>query len=203
MVDISFSSFVHHLYSACEFFKDITLLRASDRCILELNKWLNTCTGAFDWTHTSQILSEITEKSDQNFYQDIKLKEAIKRILKCDLDEENLTDSEILAPADCVFTACFLDVTSEDENDYKRNLKKIVKLLKPEGHLILFGFINATYFMVREDNFHMFKCDKTFVRKTVMDEGLIIDDCEVKDSKVESDLTDYKGVIFILAHKDK
>ncbi|CAN2390572.1 hypothetical protein PRIEUP_LOCUS609, partial [Pristimantis euphronides] len=201
LIDISVGSFIHHLYSACDYFKEITLLRASERCIMELNKWRDTRTGAFEWSHTSQMLSNITGDSDVSQDNEIKLKAAIKQIMKCDLQRESLTDVESLPQADCVITACFLDVTCEDFKEYDRNLNKISNLLKPEGHLILFGLKNATYAMIGKEKFHVLKLDENYVTKVLTNEGFTIDHCEVQNRKAESDLTNYEGIIFIVAHK--
>ncbi|XP_056400409.1 indolethylamine N-methyltransferase-like [Hyla sarda] len=170
---------------------------------MELNKWHNTRTGAFDFAHTAQMLTEISGNSDQSQDPDIKLKATMKPILLCDLNKENLTDPEILPQVECVITVCLLDYTSKDEGDYKRNLKKIVKLLKPGGHLILFGVLNTTYCIVGEEKFHAFKYDEKFVKEALIGEGLSIDYCEVNDRKGKSELSDYEAIIFIAAHKGK
>ncbi|XP_069803302.1 nicotinamide N-methyltransferase-like [Dendropsophus ebraccatus] len=201
--DISLGSGIHYLYPVCEFFKEITLLRVNETCVLELNKWLHTRTGAFDWSHTSEMMTDITGKRDQSLDPEMKLKAAMKPILKCDLHKENLADPEILPPADCVMTALLLDATSKDEDDYNRSLRKIVKLLKPGGHLILFGALNASYYMVGEERFHAFKYDEKFVKNAFTAEGLSIDFSEVTDREAKSNLSDYKARLFVVAHRDK
>ncbi|XP_069804633.1 indolethylamine N-methyltransferase-like [Dendropsophus ebraccatus] len=203
LIDISMGSFIHHLYPAYDFFKEVTLLRVSEGCVMELNKWLNTRTDAFDWAHTARMLAEITGDSDQDLEKDVRLKAAIKRIMKCDLQEENLTDPEILPLADCVITAGLLDIISEDLKAYAKNLKKISNLLKPGGHLMLLGSVNATYMMVGEEKIHVLKYDESHARKALTDLGFTIDHCEVHNRKAESHLINYEGVIFIAAHKKK
>lgn len=203
LIDISYGSFIHHLYSACDFFKEITLLRGTEKCVMELNKWLNTRTGAFDWSHASEIHTDVSGNSDQYQDQDMRLKAAIKQIMKCDLQKENLIEAENLPQADCVISACLLDVTCEDQKEFDHNLRKISNLLKPRGHLLFFGVKNASYMMVGEEKFHILKYDETHVRKALTDEGFTIDHCEVHNRKAKSDLTDYEGVIFIAAHKEK
>ncbi|KAM4015574.1 indolethylamine N-methyltransferase-like [Anomaloglossus baeobatrachus] len=205
IIDISCGSFIYHLYSATNYFKEMIILRASDSCIMEINKWVDTRTGAFDWSHTLEMLAGITGNSDWDIHPHTNLKATIQPVLRCDLNQENLTDPEILPLADCVITLTFLDTTSKDGDDYKRNLKKIVKLMKPGGHLMLIGCLNASFFMMGEEKFHMFKYNEKFVREALIDEGLIIDDCEVHERKVKvmSHLSDYEKFIFISAHKNE
>ncbi|XP_075047533.1 nicotinamide N-methyltransferase-like [Mixophyes fleayi] len=203
LIDVSIGALIHHLYSACGFFKDICLLKFSEKCIMELNKWLNTCTGAFNWNHTSAYLAELEGCSGQCEDREIRLKTAIKQIVICDIEKENLTDSVVLPQADCVISAWLLDFICRDHGDYIRYLRKITNLLKPGGHLILFGSLNETYCMIGQHKFHFFKYDENFAKQALTGEGFIIDHCDVLRTKTVSDLTDHEGVIFIAAHKEK
>ncbi|XP_075047531.1 nicotinamide N-methyltransferase-like [Mixophyes fleayi] len=203
LFDISFGSFIHHLYSTCGFFKQISVLRFNEKCIMELNKWLHRRTGAFVWDHASTYIKEMEGKSDQCQDKEIMLKMAIKQIVKCDIEKENLTDSVVLPQADCVISAWLLDVLSKDQDDYLRNLKKLTRLLKPRGHLILLGCLNATYFTAGQDRFHILKYDENYLRKVLTGEGFIIDHCDILRRKAVSDLADYEAIVFITAYKEK
>lgn len=59
LMDISLGPLAHHLYSVCGIFKEITLLRFSPRCIMELRKWLDYSTEAFDWSHISSLIGNL------------------------------------------------------------------------------------------------------------------------------------------------
>ncbi|XP_075047532.1 nicotinamide N-methyltransferase-like [Mixophyes fleayi] len=203
LIDICAGSFIHHLYSACGFFKQISVLKFNEKCIMELNKWLHTCTGAFDWRHASAYIKEIEGSSDQYQEKEITLKTAIKLIVKCDIEKENLTDLMALPQADCVISAGILDFISKDQDDYIRYLRRIAKLLKLGGHLILIGLLNATYFEMGQDRFHIFNCDENDIRKVLTGEGFIIDHCDVFRRKAVSDLTDYEAIVFITAYREK
>ncbi|KAG8546023.1 hypothetical protein GDO81_019882, partial [Engystomops pustulosus] len=201
LIDLSMGSAVHHLYSACEFFKHIIVLKIQDRCILELKRWVDTRTGAFDWCHAAQLYLNIGN-SDLLVDKEGKVRSALQHVMKCDLEKENITEPIDLPPADCIITG-LLDSISKDQDDYIRYLKKFLKLLKPGGHLILFGALDATYYTIGKDKFHVFTYDEEFVRKALVGEGFVIDRWEVKKRSNVSDLTDYKRVIFIVAHKGK
>ncbi|XP_075047520.1 nicotinamide N-methyltransferase-like [Mixophyes fleayi] len=203
LFDISSGSIIHHLYSASEFFKEISVLRFNEKCIMELNKWLHMRTGAFVWDHASTYIKEMKEKSDQCQDKEIMLKMAIKYIVKCDIEKENLTDSVVLPQADCVISAWLLEVLSKDQDDYLINFKKFTRLLKPKGYLIILGILNATYFTGGQDRFHIFKYDENYLRKVLTGEGFIIDHCDVLKRKAVSDLTDYEAMVFISAYKEK
>ncbi|XP_063798072.1 nicotinamide N-methyltransferase-like [Pseudophryne corroboree] len=202
LIDISSGSLIHHLYTASGYFKEILVLKCSEQCIMELNKWINTHTGAFDWSHIMEYIKCTEGNSDQCQDKDIMLKTAITKIMKCDIDNENLTDPEVLPPADCVISTLMLDFISKDQDDYISNFRKFVKLLKPEGYLILFGSLNTTYGMIGQEKVHVCKYDEKFARKVLIDEGFVIDHCAVQKRTSVSDLSDYEEILFITAHRE-
>ncbi|XP_063798061.1 nicotinamide N-methyltransferase-like [Pseudophryne corroboree] len=202
LIDLSTGSFIHHLYTASGYFKQILVLKCSEQCIMELNKWINTHTGAFDWSHIMPYIKCLEGNSDQCQDKDMTLKTAITKIMKCNIDNENLTDPEVLPPEDCVISAWLLDIISKDQDDYINYFRKFVKLLKPEGYLILLGALNTTYAMVGQDKAHVFRYDEKFARKVFTDEGFVIDHCAVQKRTAESDLTDYEAFMFIIAHRE-
>ncbi|XP_063797897.1 nicotinamide N-methyltransferase-like [Pseudophryne corroboree] len=202
LIEISPGALIHHLYTASGFFRQILVLKCSEQCIMELNKWINTRTGAFDWSHIMAYIKCLEGNSDPCQDKDMTLKTAITKIVKCNIDNENLTDPEVLQPADCVISVCMLDTISKDQADYIKNLRKFMKLLKPEGYLILVGGLNATYMKIGQDKIHWFKYDEIFARKVLTDEGFIIDHCVVHKRTSVSDLTDYEALLFITAHRE-
>ncbi|KAM5163563.1 indolethylamine N-methyltransferase-like [Mantella aurantiaca] len=201
LIDISMGSFIHHLYSASKYFQEIVVLKSSEKCIMELSRWLHDRTGAYDWTHTSTSAAELEGNRDQHQEKESRLKSSIKQILKCDFEKENITSPVELPLADCVLCVWILDVISKNEEEYMRNLEKTLKLLKPGGHLLLFSMIYATYFNAGGERFHVFTHDEDFVKNVLSKPGLVIDYCAVQKRHNLSDLVDYKAVMFIVAIK--
>ncbi|XP_056400835.1 nicotinamide N-methyltransferase-like [Hyla sarda] len=200
VIDLSISSLVHHLYAACEFFNHIIVLKVSDRCIMELKRWLDTRTGAFEWGHAAKLH---VENNDQLQDKEEKVRSAVQHVMRCDLEKGNVTDPIVLPPADCIISFVLLDVICKDQDDYIRYLRKFSGLLKPGGHLILIGCLDMTYYTVGKDKYLAFPHDEDFTRKALVGEGFVIDNCKVKKRTSESDLTDYKAFIYIAAHKEK
>ncbi|XP_066465330.1 nicotinamide N-methyltransferase-like [Eleutherodactylus coqui] len=203
LVDLSIGPMIHHLYAACEFFKHIIVLKATDRCILELKRWLDTRTGAFHWGHATQLHVDAEGKREQLQDKEEKMRSAVQHVMKCDFEKENIIEPLDLPPADCIISAWLLDVISKDHDDFRRCLGKFSRLLNPGGHLILFGSLNATYLTVGKDKIHILRYDEDLARKALAGEGFVIDCCKVKERKVVSDVCDAKAVIFIVAHKEK
>ncbi|XP_069804318.1 nicotinamide N-methyltransferase-like [Dendropsophus ebraccatus] len=199
LMDFSMGPIIHHLYTVCEFFNDIIIMRFKERCIMELNKWRYDRTGGFDWSHARDIVKQLEGKSNEQ--KELKLKLAIKQIVKCNLQKNNLIDPLDLPKADCVISAWLLDVISQNHEDYVNNLKKIVNFLKPGGYLILLGVLNGSYYMVGKEKFHVLTYDENFVKEALIKQGFIIDDCEVFPRAAKSDLTDYTSMMTLTAHK--
>ncbi|XP_056398441.1 nicotinamide N-methyltransferase-like [Hyla sarda] len=203
LIDLSVGSIIHHLYAACDFFKHIIVLKVTDRCILELKRWLDTRTGAFEWGHATKLHVDLEGKSIQLQDKEDKVREAAQHVAKCYLEKENIMDPIVLPPADCIISVALLKAICKDQDDYRRYLRKFSELLKPGGHLMLIGFLDMTYFTVGKDKFHALTYDEDFVRKVLVGEGFVIDSCKVQKRTNVSDLTDYKAMIFIAAHKEK
>nr|DBA16575.1 TPA: hypothetical protein GDO54_003954 [Pyxicephalus adspersus] len=62
LIDLSYGSIIHHLYSASKVFKDIILMKFTEKCAMEVRRWLGDRTGAFNWTHTTTAIEELEGK---------------------------------------------------------------------------------------------------------------------------------------------
>ncbi|KAM4015593.1 nicotinamide N-methyltransferase-like [Anomaloglossus baeobatrachus] len=202
LIDLSPGSIVHHLFAACDFFKHIIVLKMRDRCIMELKRWVDERTGAFDWSHATKFHVDIGKYRDLLQEKEGKVRSALQHVLKCDLEKENIMDPIVLPPADCIITFSLLDAISKDQDDYMRYLRKFSRLLKPGGHIILLGALGMTYYTIGNHKFRAFSYDEEFARKALVGEGFIIDRCEVKMRMNVNDHIDYKAMMFIAAHRE-
>ncbi|XP_068102619.1 indolethylamine N-methyltransferase-like [Hyperolius riggenbachi] len=201
LIDLSVGSLIHHLYSACDIFKDIIILKVNENCNMETSKWKDTRTGAYNWQHTSAHAAKLEGKSGQIEDKDQRLKTAIGHIISCDFKNENITYPVVLPLADCVTSLFLTTAISKDEDDYMRNLEKISKLLRPGGHLILFLVLNVSYYMVGGEKFHAFTFDENFVKNALCKLGFVIDYYAVQRRRSDSNIIDYEAVMFITACK--
>ncbi|XP_018430499.1 PREDICTED: nicotinamide N-methyltransferase-like [Nanorana parkeri] len=178
-MDASSGPIVHHLFQVSHLFKEITLLRVSERCIMELRKWLDSHSEAFDWSHISTVMADLQGPHDDWQEKEMQLRSAIKEILKFDITKENPTDPIVLPQADCVITMWILDSTSTNEDEYMTTLRKMMKFVKPGGLLLVIATVNGTYYKVGEDTMHVFQHDENFVKNAVTKEGFTVTHCEV------------------------
>ncbi|XP_069804374.1 nicotinamide N-methyltransferase-like [Dendropsophus ebraccatus] len=195
--DISVGSIIHQLYTICDYYPEITILKLNGGLITELTKWLNADSDVFDWSFTSNLVNELKGTCDTEG----KLKNSIEKIMTFDLQIDNPLDLALLQPADCVITAWLLDVTCKDQNEYIKGFRKTTKLLRPGGLLIYIGCLNTTYYTVGKERLCVFTYDESFLRKNLTNEGFKIETWKVLDSKIQCDMTDYKQFIAVTAVK--
>ncbi|XP_040182604.1 nicotinamide N-methyltransferase-like [Rana temporaria] len=201
LIDLSIGSFIHHLYSASNFFKEMVVLKSNEKCIMELSRWLHDRTGAYDWKHASTVVAELEDKRDQHQNIEMRLKSSIRQVLKCNFEQENITSPVELPLADCVVSGLLLDNICKNEDEYMKNLEKIIQLLKPGGQLLLFSSIDKSYMIVSGERFHSFKYSENFVKNAFDKLGLIIDYCAVQRRRSMNECNDYKAIMFTAAHK--
>ncbi|XP_073459506.1 indolethylamine N-methyltransferase-like [Aquarana catesbeiana] len=201
MIDISIGSLIHHLYSVSNSFKKIVILKFQEKCIMELNRWVHDRTGAYDWSHTSSAAAEIEGTRDQLQEKEMRLRSSIMQILKCDFGQENISSPVLLPLANCIISMWILEVISKNEDEYLKNLEKIIKLLKPGGQLLLIAVLDTTYWFAGAERFHCFKCNEEFVKNAFGKLGLSIDYYSVQRRCNVSDIIDYKAMLFIVGRK--
>ncbi|XP_068103259.1 indolethylamine N-methyltransferase-like [Hyperolius riggenbachi] len=203
LIDLSMGSFIHHLYSACDIFKDIIILKLNEKCNMETSKWKDSRTGAFNWNHALAHVAKLEGKSAQIQDKDEQLKAVISHVISCDFENENITHPVVLPLADCITSVFLMEGICKDEDDYMKHLEKISKLLKPGGHLILIGVLNTSYYIVGGGKFYGFQFDDRFVKNALSKLGFVVDYCAVQRRRNKSKLIDYKAVMFVTACKAK
>ncbi|XP_073459290.1 indolethylamine N-methyltransferase-like [Aquarana catesbeiana] len=203
LIDISIGPIIHHLFSAQKYFRDIILLKPTEHCIIEVKKWVNSRTGAFDWSHASTFATEMAGNSERCEEKEVGLRAAITHVVKFDLNLENLTDPIVLPQADCLAMGCIPEFISKDLDDFVNNFMRFSKLLKPGGHLLYYGGLNGTFYMVGGERFHTVKYNESNLRSILSNEGFVITHLEVSQRKAESDLCDFDSLVFCTAYKQQ
>ncbi|KAM8933993.1 indolethylamine N-methyltransferase-like [Pelodytes ibericus] len=203
LIDITIGPAFSHLTLAADYFKEITILDSSDKNIDESKRWLNKEPGAVDWSHGAMHACKLKGDKERWQEQEEKVREVVKRVIKFDATKEYPLDTEDLPQADCLLSVWYLDAACRDQESYLSNIRKLSSLLKVGGHFILFGLLNASYYMIGDHRFSMLTYDEGFIRKALSDNGLIIENSNVCESKVSTDLVDYKQIGFFVARKEK
>ncbi|MEE6507978.1 hypothetical protein FKM82_017910 [Ascaphus truei] len=132
-----------------------------------------------------------------------KVRRAVKQVLKWDVTKDNPLDPVVLPQVDCVLCLWCLNHISRDKEAYRSNLRKLTSLLKIGGHLLLFGGLNMTYYMIGEHRFFILPYDKKFLREALSDAGYVIENMDVLPSRKGCDLVDYEHLGFVIARKER
>ncbi|MEE6484647.1 hypothetical protein FKM82_013962 [Ascaphus truei] len=188
LIDITMGPALFHLLSASEIFKEIIVLEPVETHHAELEMWLKKDPGSFDSSHLSKYVCDMEGKGEGWQEKEDKTRRAVTRVLKCDLTKANPSKPVVLPQVDCLFTAACLDVCSKHQDEYRSILKNMSSLLKVGGYLLLFGFLNMSYFKLGEHTLHILTYDEKFLRQALNDTGYIIQSLDVFSSKKKSDL---------------
>ncbi|XP_073513900.1 nicotinamide N-methyltransferase-like [Phyllobates terribilis] len=200
LIDFSIGPIIMHLISVCEFFEEISMIKVNDASIKEIELWKNKDPKAFDWTQTSKLFMELKQLCSDGWEEEEEiLRGKIKEILKLDLCNDDLLNS--LSKFDCATSVWGLEAISKDHKDYRRNLRKLNNLIKIGGYLLCYADVNASYFKIGNDKFHLLPCDESFYRKVISEEGFEIKHYENLEKIMISGAVDHENVVFIVAQK--
>ncbi|KAG8429639.1 hypothetical protein GDO86_019636 [Hymenochirus boettgeri] len=192
LIDISVGLMMFPLFVAADHFKNITMIESSDSSIESMEKWVNKDPSAVDKRHIAEFACSLKGQSAGQEEQEDKVRNAIKHIVKWDIQDDKPMDSVVCSQADCLFSFAYLEVVCKDRNMYLKLLKQFCSLIKTGGHLILIAVIDLSYYIIGEHKFFTLKLDEEFVRKALIDSGFVIKSYSRIERKFKSPMTDYE-----------
>ncbi|XP_060643526.2 nicotinamide N-methyltransferase-like [Anolis sagrei] len=203
LIDIGSGPTIYQLMSACESFETIIASDYLDQNVQEIEKWRKNEPGAFDWSPVGIYVCELEGKRTKWPEKEAKLRRAIQRVLKCDVNLQNPMAPLHLPPADCVLSTECLEAACKDQASYRAALSNISSLLKPGGHLVLCGVLETTFYMVGTWKFSSLFLTEEFLKEALPASGFNIVQFKTK-SRVDKgmlDLCDLTEFYFIVAQK--
>ncbi|KAG8447452.1 hypothetical protein GDO86_014803 [Hymenochirus boettgeri] len=190
LIDASLSAITFQLFPAADKFKNIILLESSDNSIDTIQKWINKEPGAIDKSHVGMFHYSLKGESAGWEEQEEKVRSAIRKVLKWDINQEDSLSSLQLPKADCVISFTYLELACKTHDMYRDRLKQLSSLLNVGGHLMLFVVINISYYIVGKHTFAALTCNEEFIREAIADSGLVIKNSGNIDRMFDSRLTD-------------
>uniref|UniRef100_A0A8C5RBR9 Nicotinamide N-methyltransferase n=1 Tax=Leptobrachium leishanense TaxID=445787 RepID=A0A8C5RBR9_9ANUR len=203
LIDLSTGLAGFQLFPLCDIFSEIIVLKCDNSSIKELKQWLNQDADALDWTHLSQLTSELKGDRAKFKQEEETLKRKIKFILKCDFSKENLTYPVFLPKADCLISAYILNPACESTDACHRLLRKMSSMIKLGGTILLLGAFNSTFYFVGEEKYRLIAFDEQFLRKSVDEAGFVIKRLDVIKSKIRSRRVYFEHLWVLRAVKEK
>ena len=125
---------------------------------------------------------------------------AIKGVLPCDVTQDNPVAPLNLKFLDCITSSLCLEVASKDETNYRQVMKNITSLIKPGGHLVLFGIINEKCYPVGEETFFSLPVDEELLTTAVTGANCNILSLDIKGNAPDSG-SHTDGCYFLVAKK--
>nr|XP_033774593.1 nicotinamide N-methyltransferase-like [Geotrypetes seraphini] len=203
LVDIGSGASIYTFLSACESFTEIIATDYTDRNRQELKLWLNKEPEAFDWSAVVKLACELEGDRDKWTEKEAKVRETVKRVLKCDVTRNNPLEPLMLPAADCLLTCLCLQAACKNEDAVYSALKNMSSLLKPGGYLVMGGVLGSTFYTVGHKTFGNTPLHKDLLEKAISEAGFEILELVTQNHTypVPITLSDYYGHYFILARK--
>ncbi|XP_053307692.1 nicotinamide N-methyltransferase-like [Spea bombifrons] len=203
LIDIATGPVIYHLLSACEVFENIITSDLLEQNRAELQKWLKKEPGALDWTNIVKRVCELEGNRENWEKKEEKLRRAVKQVLKCDVLKKKPFEPITLPPADCLIGCLCLEGPCPDVAAYCNALKSFKDLIKPGGHIIIQGLLNATFYFVGENRFPALPMTKERVEKAFMEAGFEIKNLIIvpREDRSWSDIADFDSLYCVHARK--
>ncbi|XP_054724275.1 nicotinamide N-methyltransferase-like [Uloborus diversus] len=164
LLDIGSGATVHNIAGASIFCPNIVLSDYVEDNCTELRKWLKK-ESFLDW---SEQLNEAIAVGKRKGILDFngvdieaQIRKSVKSVVQCDVlrDDivplEELTSVETKPPYDVILSCLCLQAAAPDYDAYIATLKRINKMLRPGGGLIVCDFANADeYWTAGNKKFH-------------------------------------------------
>ncbi|XP_002942952.2 nicotinamide N-methyltransferase [Xenopus tropicalis] len=204
LIDVGHGPTIYQDLSACESFREIIGAEYTDRNREYYEKTLRNEPGIFDWTSVIQAVCDLEGKGTTVEEKREKLKNTVKKTIKCDVTKSNPVAPLVLPKADCVMANFCLDAACKDLDSYCNALNNISSLLKVGGHLIIVEVLNSTFYWVGGKRFSSVAHNDDFIRGAITNTGYAIIDLEVFPRKYDEEqynICGHDSTIFVLARK--
>ncbi|XP_051982565.1 nicotinamide N-methyltransferase [Xyrauchen texanus] len=201
LIDVGSGPTIHSVISACDFYEEIVLSDFTDNNRREIENWLKHEDGCFDWKPVLRYVCELEGKSPSDL--ETKLKQRIKKVLKCDVRLENPFYPNTLEPADCVITSLCLEAACKDIETYHYALHGISKLLRPGGLLVMVGVLGETFYKVDEQLFSCLRLSQSNIEDALHGLGLSVHEFNILKAEdwENSSVSDFEAVFQLVAQK--
>jgi len=170
--------------------------------------WLDRSSNAHDWTTFFRYLLQTHETSENELSNwENRLRKVLTSfpLKRCDANDPNCSilsgpsnEYDIIVSCEC------LDVACQTKDAYKNAVRRLVRLLKPGGLLVLLAAIDCSYYMVGNERFTGLPLNEQLIREALQEAGINPDQVNIEAEKIgdkDDLLADYYGGMVISAIK--
>ena len=120
---------------------EIVLSDYSESCRTTLCQWLEGDREAFDWSsYFCHVVKELEGNNEEEVAKrQMLVRNLVKAVVKCDLTQDPPIEPGYEQPYDVVMSSLCIEAVLKSDDEYQQLLAKLVSLVKPGGHLLLYG----------------------------------------------------------------
>ena len=122
----------------------IVLSDFTDKNRQSLRLWLDGSSAAFDWSkHFRYVVQELEGKDESEVKnRQEQVRKSVRAVVTCDLTEESLIEEDYNYMYDVVISSLVLESVANTHEEYGTLLRRLGKLVKPGGLLLIYGVEN-------------------------------------------------------------
>ena len=191
---------IHTLISACRYAKEIIFAEFTEKNRQEVEAWLGSCSSMHNWSPFFQYIVQTLEgksESETKQREDF-LRGKITQVIPCDIRQNQIIELRDSQRFDVINTSLCLEAVVESEEDYRASIAKLSKLLKPGGHLIMFGVLKQTYYFVGDGKYYTFPLTKDLILQAYKEAKFYdVEFCSSNATGMDRAVSNFSGVFFV------
>ena len=179
---------------------EIVLSDYTEDCRTEVRQWLEKDPNAFDWSHYfSHVVKDLEGKGEKEVEErQEEVRRLVKAVVHCDLTQDPPIERGYDQQYDVVMSSLCIDAVAGTREEYVQGVKKLAKLVKPGGILLLFGVEikgEEGFYVVGEKKFRAFGVSSDVTVKAMTDSG--ISGVDVQMLKIPESEKDSRLIAFV------
>ncbi|CAH1776956.1 unnamed protein product, partial [Owenia fusiformis] len=191
---------VHTLFSARNAVEEITCCEFAECNRKQIEQWWNREEDAHDWSEALKFVAQLEQHSDHERIA-TEVREKLQEVLPCDARLQNPLYPNIREPYDVIMTSLTLEATCESIDQYNEAVVNMSKLIRQGGHLIMFGVLNESFYVVNGERFFCLRLKQEDVENALKLAGFEKIKTKVQGGPSSGVASDFEGVFFITCTK--
>ncbi|XP_062505888.1 indolethylamine N-methyltransferase-like [Corticium candelabrum] len=167
---------VHTLISAAPYASEIVFSEYAEQNREAARKWKSSTSDTSDQTHLFEhVVFNLEKRTEENAAQERekKLRSLISEIVPCDIND-SVAIRDVTLPFDIISTHFCLVAAVSTVEQYVSGLKKLSRLLRPGGMIVMSEAIGSTYYQVGNETMpNVCLSTSEVVRESLLQAGFI------------------------------
>lgn len=201
IIDIGAGPMIHFLIPAAKYFDELYISDFSKRNIETHRKWLARDPDSFDWQDFFKYFAEKDGKVEAWPQYEMLLRNKIKGVLACDVNQSNPLYPETMGRFDAVCTSLTLEASSKDLGQFRKAMNNVVSLVAPGGFFILYTVLKNPLYSVGDETFWCLSVSYEEVIESVTETGLEVVKCIRDRCMSDGDHVPFDGTVMVLGRK--